>query len=173
MRKINLIIASFLLASSLPAFAAFCSNCGNQLSVSDNFCSTCGQSIGSTNSSSSTTTYVTPNSNTVTYTTTTQNGVVTTTTTGNNTVIYTQPSVIVKPVPVPPPQPSPVVKLVDGLLSYQRWRHKAHAQHAPHKIAPAPGPRIGPLKPPAPPKGPNPKPAPTKPAPPKPEPPRH
>lgn len=158
MRKIPLIIAAFLMIASLPVYAFFCSNCGTELPDSANFCSGCGQTV-SNSTNTTTTTYVTPSNNTVTYTTTTKNGVVTTTTSGTNTVIYTQPSVIVKPVPVPP-QPSPVVKLVDGILSYQRWRHKAQQSHHYIKPVPAPGPRIEPHRPP---KGPNPAPAPTNP----------
>ena len=42
MKKLNILLSSFIFVSSIPLYAAFCINCGNNLPKEANFCPNCG-----------------------------------------------------------------------------------------------------------------------------------
>ena len=45
MRKINILLSALILASTLPAYAAFCTKCGTNLPNEANFCPSCGTAV--------------------------------------------------------------------------------------------------------------------------------
>lgn len=43
MKKLNILLSALVLTSTMPVFAAFCTNCGNNIADGANFCSNCGK----------------------------------------------------------------------------------------------------------------------------------
>ena len=47
MKKLSILLSAFVLVSTMPSFADFCSNCGKGLEKDANFCSNCGKPVSS------------------------------------------------------------------------------------------------------------------------------